>query len=137
MLRVATSQQSDAVQLYRITDTDSVDLRSQRHWNRLRRKNGDKEVSPYGKDVPQRTNAVRVWRRSAGSRSDVRFHLQSQVVLGSAWALKTVGTAAISAAAERQGSIVIPFLAIAMSEALAVYGLIVGILLVFNIPSAA
>jgi F0F1-type ATP synthase membrane subunit c/vacuolar-type H+-ATPase subunit K len=58
-------------------------------------------------------------------------------VLGSAWALKTVGTAAISAAAERQGSIVIPFLAIAMSEALAVYGLIVGILLVFNIPSAA
>jgi F0F1-type ATP synthase membrane subunit c/vacuolar-type H+-ATPase subunit K len=58
-------------------------------------------------------------------------------VLGSAWALKTVGTAAISAITEREGSIVIPFLAIAMSEALAVYGLIVGILLVFNIPSAA
>jgi len=58
-------------------------------------------------------------------------------VLGSAWALKTVGTAAISAMAEREGSIVIPFLAIAMSEALAVYGLIVGILLVFNIPAAA
>jgi F0F1-type ATP synthase membrane subunit c/vacuolar-type H+-ATPase subunit K len=48
----------------------------------------------------------------------------------SAWALKTVGTAAISSITEREGgSIVIQFLSIAMCEALAIYGFIVAVLL--------
>ena len=50
--------------------------------------------------------------------------------LASAWALKTVGTAAISSITEREGgSIVIQFLSIAMCEALAIYGFIVAVLL--------
>jgi len=48
----------------------------------------------------------------------------------SAWALKTVGTAAISSITEREGgSIIIQFLSIAMCEALAIYGFIVAVLL--------
>jgi F0F1-type ATP synthase membrane subunit c/vacuolar-type H+-ATPase subunit K len=56
-------------------------------------------------------------------------------VLGSALAIKTVGTAAISSLAEREESFFKAFLVVALAEALAVYGLIVGILLWTKIPS--
>ena len=56
-------------------------------------------------------------------------------VLGSAVAIKTVGTAAISSLAEREESFFKAFLVVALAEALAVYGLIVGILLWTKIPS--
>jgi len=59
----------------------------------------------------------------------------SASVLGSAWAMKTVGTAAISALSEREESFFKAFLVVALCEALAVYGLIVAILLWTNIPS--
>ena len=56
-------------------------------------------------------------------------------VLGSAWAMKTVGTAAISALSEREEAFFKAFLVVALCEALAVYGLIVGILLWTEIPT--
>ncbi|MBA7716586.1 hypothetical protein ES703_125660 [subsurface metagenome] len=56
-------------------------------------------------------------------------------VLGSAWAMKTVGTAAISALSEREEAFFKAFLVVALCEALAVYGLIVGILLWTKIPT--
>ncbi|MFX1377335.1 MAG: ATP synthase subunit C [Promethearchaeota archaeon] len=56
-------------------------------------------------------------------------------VLGSAWAMKTVGTAAISALSEREESYFKAFLVVALCEALAIYGLIVGILLWTKIPT--
>lgn len=56
-------------------------------------------------------------------------------VLGSAFAIKTVGTAAISALTEREEAFFKAFLVVALAEALAVYGLIVGILLWTKIPS--
>lgn len=55
--------------------------------------------------------------------------------LGSAVAIKTVGTATISSLAEREESFFKAFLVVALAEALAVYGLIVGILLWTKIPS--
>ena len=58
-------------------------------------------------------------------------------VLGSAWAMKTVGTAAISALSEREEAFFKAFLVVALCEALAVYGLIVGILLWTKIPTPA
>ncbi|MFO8018847.1 MAG: ATP synthase subunit C [Promethearchaeia archaeon] len=58
----------------------------------------------------------------------------SAAVLGSAWAMKTVGTAAISSLAEREESFFKAFLIVALCEALAVYGLIVAILLWTKIP---
>ena len=58
----------------------------------------------------------------------------SSAVLGSAWAIKTVGTAAISALTEREGSFGQLLVLVALAEALAVYGLIVGILLWTKIP---
>jgi len=56
-------------------------------------------------------------------------------VLGSAWAMKTVGTAAISALSEREESFFKAFLVVALCEALAIYGLILGILLWTKIPT--
>jgi F0F1-type ATP synthase membrane subunit c/vacuolar-type H+-ATPase subunit K len=56
-------------------------------------------------------------------------------VLGSAWAIKTVGTAAISSLSEREESFFKAFLVVALAEALAVYGLIVAILLWTKIPA--
>ncbi|MFX1257972.1 MAG: ATP synthase subunit C [Promethearchaeota archaeon] len=56
-------------------------------------------------------------------------------VLGSAWAIKTVGTAAISSLAEREGTFFKAFLIVALCEALAVYGLIIAILLWTKIPA--
>lgn len=56
-------------------------------------------------------------------------------VIGSAMALKTVGTAAISALAEREEVFFKSFLVVALCEALAVYGLIIAILLWTKIPS--
>ncbi len=56
-------------------------------------------------------------------------------VLGSAMALKTVGTAAISALSEREETFFKAFLVVALCEALAVYGLIIAILLWTKIPS--
>lgn len=56
-------------------------------------------------------------------------------VLGSALAIKTVGTAAISSLAEREESFFKAFLVVVLAEALAVYGLIVGILLWTKIPT--
>ena len=55
-------------------------------------------------------------------------------VLGSAIAIKTTGTAAISVLAERPEQFFKAFLVVALGEALAVYGLIVGILLWTKIP---
>ncbi|MCK4370374.1 MAG: ATPase [Candidatus Lokiarchaeota archaeon] len=59
----------------------------------------------------------------------------SASVLGSAWAMKTVGTAAISALSEREEAFFKAFLVVALCEALAVYGLIVAILLWTKIPT--
>ncbi|MFW5895387.1 MAG: ATP synthase subunit C [archaeon] len=58
----------------------------------------------------------------------------SSAVLGSAWSIKTVGTAAISSLSEREESFFKAFLIVALCEALAVYGLIVAILLWTKIP---
>ncbi|MBD3342943.1 MAG: hypothetical protein GF353_27855 [Candidatus Lokiarchaeota archaeon] len=58
----------------------------------------------------------------------------SSAVLGSAWAIRTVGTAAISSLSEREESFFKAFLIVALCEALAVYGLIVAILLWTKIP---
>ena len=55
-------------------------------------------------------------------------------ILGSAWAMKTVGTAAIAALTEREGSFGQLLVIVALAEALAIYGLIVGILLWTKIP---
>lgn len=59
----------------------------------------------------------------------------SASVLGSAWAIKTVGTAAISSLSEREEAFFKAFLVVALAEALAIYGLIVAILLWTKIPS--
>ncbi|MFW9952255.1 MAG: ATP synthase subunit C [Candidatus Thorarchaeota archaeon] len=56
-------------------------------------------------------------------------------VLGSALAIRTVGTAAISSLSEREESFFKAFLIVALCEALAVYGLIVAILLWTKIPT--
>ena len=60
---------------------------------------------------------------------------ESSAVLGSAWAIRTVGTAAISSLSEREEAFFKAFLVVALCEALAVYGLIVAILLWTKIPS--
>jgi len=59
----------------------------------------------------------------------------SSSVIGSAWAIKTVGTAAISALSEREEAFFKAFLVVALAEALAVYGLIIAILLWTKIPT--
>ena len=56
-------------------------------------------------------------------------------VLGSAWAIKTVGTAAISALTEREEAFGKLLTLVVLAEALAIYGLIVAILLWTKIPS--
>ena len=56
-------------------------------------------------------------------------------VLGSAYTIKTVGTSAISALTEREESFFKAFLVVALGEALAIYGLIIGILLWTKIPT--
>ncbi|MBN1215937.1 MAG: ATPase [Candidatus Lokiarchaeota archaeon] len=56
-------------------------------------------------------------------------------VLGAGLAIKTVGTAAISAVSEREGTFTKAFLIVALAEALAIYGLIVAVLLWNKIPS--
>jgi V/A-type H+-transporting ATPase subunit K len=53
----------------------------------------------------------------------------SAAVFASAFAIKTVGTAAISALSEREEAFFKAFLVVALAEALAVYGLIIAILL--------
>ena len=58
----------------------------------------------------------------------------SSSVMASAWAIKTVGTAAISSLSEREENFFKAFLVVALCEALAVYGLIVAILLWTRIP---
>ncbi|MFX1567774.1 MAG: ATP synthase subunit C [Promethearchaeota archaeon] len=58
-------------------------------------------------------------------------------VIGSALAMKTVGTAAISALSEREEAFFKAFLIVALCEALAIYGFIVGILLWTKIPTPA
>ncbi|MFX1313573.1 MAG: ATP synthase subunit C [Promethearchaeota archaeon] len=58
-------------------------------------------------------------------------------VIGSAWAMKTVGTAAISALSEREEAFFKAFLVVALCEALAVYGLVIAILLWTKIPTPA
>jgi V/A-type H+-transporting ATPase subunit K len=60
----------------------------------------------------------------------------SSAVIGSAWAIKTVGTAAVSALTEREGSFGQLLVIVALAEALAVYGLIVAILIWTKIPAA-
>jgi V/A-type H+-transporting ATPase subunit K len=48
--------------------------------------------------------------------------------LGAAWAISSAGTAAVSALAEKPETFFRSFLVIALAEALAIYGLIMGIL---------
>jgi V/A-type H+-transporting ATPase subunit K len=55
-------------------------------------------------------------------------------VLGAAVAIKTTGTAAISALSENEAGFFKAFLVVALAEALAVYGVIVAILLWTKIP---
>lgn len=55
--------------------------------------------------------------------------------LGAAYVIKTVGTAAISAISEREGAFGKVVVIVALGEAIAIYGLIIAILLVFNIPA--
>ena len=55
-------------------------------------------------------------------------------VLASAIALKTVGTAAISAFAEREETYAKAFIIVALCEALSIYGLIIAVLLWTKIP---
>lgn len=55
--------------------------------------------------------------------------------IGAGMAIKTVGTAAIAALTENQSVFFKAFLVIAFGEALAIYGLIISILLLFKIPS--
>jgi F0F1-type ATP synthase membrane subunit c/vacuolar-type H+-ATPase subunit K len=59
----------------------------------------------------------------------------SAAVLGSAMAIRTVGTAAISSLSEREESYFKAFLVVALCEALAIYGLIIAILLWTKIPA--
>ena len=59
----------------------------------------------------------------------------SSAVIGSAWAIKTVGTAAVSALIEREGAFGQLLVIVALAEALAVYGLIVAILIWTKIPT--
>ena len=59
----------------------------------------------------------------------------SASVLGSAMALKTVGTAAISSLSEREESFFKAFLIVALCEALAIWGFIVALLLWTKIPT--
>ncbi|MFX1322837.1 MAG: ATP synthase subunit C [Promethearchaeota archaeon] len=56
-------------------------------------------------------------------------------VLGSGMAIKTVGTSAIAALTEREEFFFKAFLVVALGEALAIYGLIIGILLWTKIPT--
>ncbi|TFF94697.1 MAG: V-type ATP synthase subunit K [Promethearchaeota archaeon] len=51
------------------------------------------------------------------------------------WVLRTVGTAAISALTEREEAFGKLVVLVALGEAIAIYGLIVALLLVFRIPS--
>lgn len=55
--------------------------------------------------------------------------------LAAAHVIKTVGTAAISAISEREGAFGKVVVIVALGEAIAIYGLIIAILLVFNIPA--
>ncbi len=59
----------------------------------------------------------------------------SSAVIGSAMAIRTVGTAAISSLSEREESFFKAFLVVALCEALAVYGLIIAVLLWTKIPA--
>lgn len=56
-------------------------------------------------------------------------------ILGSGYALKTVGTSAIATLTEREEAFFKAFLVVALCEALAVYGLIIAILLWTKIPT--
>ena len=58
-------------------------------------------------------------------------------IMGSGYALKTVGTSAIATLTEREEAFFKAFLVVALCEALAVYGLIIAILLWTKIPTPA
>ncbi len=75
-------------------------------------------------------NSVTAAALAMGAAISVSF-----TAIGSGIAMKTVGTAAISALSEREESFFKAFLVVAFCEALAIYGLIVGILLWSKIPS--
>jgi len=83
-------------------------------------------MKPSGMEIPSLTDIA----LAIAAALSVGFS-----VLGSAWALKTVGTAAVSSLAEREESFFKAFLVVALAEALAIYGLIVAILLWTKIPS--
>ena len=57
--------------------------------------------------------------------------------LAAAYVIRTVGTAAISALSEREEAFGKLVVIVALGEAIAIYGLIIAILLVFQIPAAA
>ena len=56
--------------------------------------------------------------------------------LAAAYVIRTVGTAAISALSEREEAFGKLVVIVALGEAIAIYGLIIAILLVFQIPAA-
>ncbi|MBN2155427.1 MAG: hypothetical protein JW776_05245 [Candidatus Lokiarchaeota archaeon] len=83
-----------------------------------------------GDDTP--FNAVTAWVLGLSAAAAI---VGSTLAAG--MVIKTVGTAAISALTENEGVFFKAFLVIALGEALAIYGLIVGILLWLKIPSPA
>ena len=56
-------------------------------------------------------------------------------VVGAGIALKTVGTAAISAISEREGTFTKAFLIVVLCEALAIYGVVLAVLFMSKIPT--
>ncbi len=56
-------------------------------------------------------------------------------VVGAGIALKTVGTAAISAISEREGTFTKAFLIVVLCEALAIYGVVLAVLFMSKIPN--
>lgn len=72
---------------------------------------------------------------TAGSLAIAAALAVGLAVLGSGIALKSMGTSAIAALTEREEYFFKAFLVVALGEALAIYGLIVGILLWTKIPT--
>jgi V/A-type H+-transporting ATPase subunit K len=76
---------------------------------------------------------------SAGNYDNVGIALAAALAiglpaLGAGIALSSAGTAAISALAEKPDTFFKSFLIVALAEALAIYGLIMGILLWLKLP---
>lgn len=74
------------------------------------------------------------------SPTSIMIALSAAIAIGlsaiaAAWVIRTVGTAAISALTEREEAFGKLVVIVALGEAIAIYGLIVALLLVFKIPT--